>query len=194
MNWLCAAHEKEIPGFREFSRGGWQTHALGVGQFESLAELSRLLAAQTTEGIVLVGTCGSLLREEIFQVFQCRHFAFPSVADEELPEFMPRTAETIPAIRFPDFREATVLQNHGISLSAEKFSQNAGYIPAGFPRPLLENMEAASLALYCQKRKIPFTALLCVTNQIGPDGRREWKENFGKAGELLKAALQPHIR
>lgn len=189
MRWLVVAHEKEIPGFSEFSKAGFTAHALGVGQFDSLAEFARLTAAEKPNGVVLAGTCGSLNKEDVFKTFQCRHFALPSVTHEDLPEFLPRAVATEAAASFAELPQATVLQNHGISLSAEKFSQNMGYIPPDYPRPILENMEASSLALFCQKRQIPFTALLCVTNAIGPEGRREWKENFKRAGAQLAGIL-----
>jgi nucleoside phosphorylase len=189
MPWLVAAHEKEIPGFHEFAQGGWQTHALGVGQFDSLAAFAALAASQKPDSVVLAGTCGSLYKEDIFQLFQCQHFAVPSITDEDLPEFLTRAVQPAEAVSFTELRRATVLQNHGISLSSEKFTQNTGYIPPAYPRPILENMEASSLALYCTKHGIPFTALLCVTNAIGPDGRRAWKENFRKAGEILAESL-----
>lgn len=187
--WLCVAHEKEIPGFRDFSKAGFTPYALGVGQFASLAEFARLVSAETPAGVLLAGTCGSLNKEDIFRVFECRHFALPLIAGEELPEFLPRVVETEPAVKFANLPRATVLQNHGLSLDPGKFTLNTGYIPQDYPKTILENMEAASLAISCHERRIPFTALMCVTNAIGPDGRREWKENFRKAGEILSKTL-----
>lgn len=189
MRWLVVAHEKEIPDFQGFSKGGFTPHALGVGQFVSLAEFVRLTASQKPAGVVLAGTCGSLDKGDIFRLVQCQHFALPSIAHEELPEFLQRAVQTAEVVRFTAHGNATVLQNHGLSLNAEKFIQNSGYIPPDYPRPFVENMEAASLAFYCARHEIPFTALLCVTNAIGPDGRREWKENFRKAGDLLAKSL-----
>lgn len=187
--WLCVAHEKEIPAFSDFSKAGFTPYALGVGQFASLAEFSRLAAAEKPAGVLLTGTCGSLNKEDIFRVFECRHFALPYIAGEELPEFLPRAVETGPAAKFNNLPRATVLQNHGLSLDSEKFMLNTGYIPPDYPKPVLENMEASSLALFCHARQIPFSALMCVTNKIGPEGRREWKENFKRAGAKLAEVL-----
>ena len=187
--WLCVAHEKEIPAFRDFSKAGFTPYALGVGQFASLAELARLVSLETPAGVLLAGTCGSLNKEDLFRVFECRHFALPYIAGEELPEFLPRAVETAPAVKLDDLPRATVLQNHGLSLDPEKFMLNTGYIPQDYPKPVLENMEATSLAIFCHERRIPFMALLCVTNAIGPNGRRDWKENFRKAGEILAKTL-----
>jgi len=187
--WLCVAHEKEIPAFLDFSKAGFTPYALGVGQFASLAELARLFSTETPAGVLLAGTCGSLNKKDIFRVFECRHFALPYIAGEELPEFLPRAVETVPAVKFDNLPRATVLQNHGLSLDPGKFMLNTGYIPQDYPKPVLENMEAASLALFCHARQIPFSALLCVTNAIGPEGRREWKENFKQAGAKLAEIL-----
>jgi nucleoside phosphorylase len=189
MRWLVVAHEKEIPGFYDFSKIGFTPYALGVGQFDSLAEFARLTAIQKPGGVLLAGTCGSTEKTDIFAIFQCQHFALPSIPQEELPEFLPRKVQTAEAVGFSSLRRATVLQNHGLSLDAGKFTQNTGYIPPEYPKPVLENMEAASLALYCYKQGIPFTALLCVTNAIGADGRVQWKENFRAAGEKLATLL-----
>ncbi|MBX3720229.1 MAG: hypothetical protein KF713_00175 [Turneriella sp.] len=185
MRWLVVAHEKEIPGFRERVKAGFTAHALGIGQFAALAELARLMASEKPAGVLLAGTCGSPHKEDIFKLFQCQHFVLPFVEHEELPEFLPRAARTEAAAEFAGLPGATLLQNHGISIEAAKFSRNQGYIPPDFPRPVVENMEAASLALYCHEKGVPFTAVVCVTNQIGPGGRAEWKENFKRAGEIL---------
>lgn len=187
--WLCVAHEKEIPGFRDFSKAGFTPYALGVGQFASLAELARLFSAEIPDGVLLAGTCGSLNKADLFRVFECRHFALPYITGEELPEFLPRAIETQPTVQFANLPSATVLQNHGLSLDPGKFMLNTGYIPPDYPKPILENMEAASLALFCYERRIPFSALMCVTNAIGPEGRREWKENFKQAGAKLAEIL-----
>ncbi|AFM12609.1 purine or other phosphorylase family 1 [Turneriella parva] len=190
MLWLCVAHEKEIPGFASFSKAGFQTHALGVGQFKSLAQFSALVAQNKPARVVLAGSCGSLDRNEVLKVFACQHFAYPSIAHEELPEFMAHCGETRRALPPMNLPAATVLQNHGLSLSAEKFARDLGYIPTSYPRPIVENMEAASLALFCRDNGIDFTAVLCVTNVIGPDARAEWKANFREAGNRLRRALE----
>jgi len=188
--WLCVAHEKEIPGFANFASGGFLTYALGVGQFKSLAHFAELVAQNKPARVILAGSCGALEKSHLLQIFACQHFAYPRISSEELPEFMPRCGLTETALSAKHLPNATVLQNHGLSLSAEKFAGNTGYIPPDYPRPIIENMEAASLALYCHERGIAFTALLCVTNAIGPDARAEWKTNFREAGEKLRAALK----
>lgn len=189
MRWLCVAHEKEIPGFQDFTKVGFTPYSLGVGQFESLATFAKLITVQRPEAVVLAGTCGTIDANHVFKIFSCQHFAFPKIAREDLPEFMARAFASEPAVTAVKLPQATVLQNHGVSLDQEKFVLNSGYIPPGFPLPVLENMEAASLAFLCTKEKIPFTAILCVTNAIGPNARGEWKQNFKEAGSRLAKQL-----
>lgn len=189
MRWLCVAHEKEIPDFQSLAKVGFIPYSLGVGQFASLATFAKLIATNKPEAVVLAGTCGGTDQTHVFRIFSCQHFAFPRIAGEELPEFLPRAFITKPAVPGKILPPATALQNHGVSLNKEKFALNTGYIPAEFPLPVLENMEAASLGLLCQKEEIPFTAVLCVTNAIGPDARGEWKRNFKEAGNLLAKQL-----
>lgn len=194
MLWLCVAHAKEIPDLRDLQTGGFQIQELGVGQFKSLATFSALATKEKPTRVLLAGSCGSQNRDDLLKIFSCNHFAYPSIAGEELPEFMPRSCATTPAVAAQNFAAATVLQNHGISLSAEKFAGNTGYTPPEYPRPFVENMEAASLAFFCHDHGIAFSALLCVTNTIGPEGRGEWRSNFREAGLRLKAAVQELAR
>lgn len=190
MRWLLAAHEKEIPGFLDFRVSDWQPRAVGVGQFAALSRLSALLAVEKPAAILLAGTAGATEPAAVGQHFAVQHFAYPSIAGEDLPEFLERAFTTEPAISVGGFSPATVLQNHGVSTDLTKFVSNAGYIPPDYPRPILENMEAAALAQLCRRLQIPFTALIAVTNIIGPDARLQWKQNFRRAGEQLAVSLR----
>lgn len=194
MKWICVAHEKEIPNLAQFSRNGWQTHAVGIGQFHALLHFTELMAKSKPDAVILAGTCGTPDNADVMRTYLCHHFAFPFVANEETPEFLEQNFSTQAAYSTADFTPATVLQNYGVSLDAEKFRANAGKIPAEFPRPALENMEAASLALACRRFGIPFSAMLCATNQIGPAARTEWKQNFHAAGEKLAHAIASMTR
>lgn len=185
MKWLCVAHEKEIPDFSALAINGWQTHAVGIGQFRSLMHFTELLVREKPGAVLLAGTCGAVDKADAMRIYLCNHFAFPTVANEEVPEFLEQNFFTSPALAATGFAPATVLQNYGVSLDKEKFSANAQKIPPDFPKPFVENMEAASLALACRRAGISFSALLCVTNQIGPTARTEWKQNFTAAGEKL---------
>lgn len=189
MKWLCVAHEKEIPDFDTLAVDGWQAHAIGIGQYNALMRFTELLLRGKPEAVILAGTCGSANKADIMRTWLCHHFAFPAVQGEEVPEFLEQNFSTIPGVVPAGLAAATVLQNYGVSLDARKFMANAEKIPPAFPRPVLENMEAAAIALACKRAGVPFAALLCVTNEIGPTARVEWKQNFRAAGEELKRRL-----
>ena len=189
MKWLCVAHEKEIPDLASLACPGWRVHAVGIGQFHSLARFTELLSKEKPEAVILAGTCGSLDKADVMRIYLCNHFAFPFVPNEEVPEFLEQNFATSLAAEAAGLLPATVLQNYGVSLDAGKFIANTQKISAEFPRRVVENMEAASLALACKRASIPFSALLCVTNEIGPTARAQWKQNFRAAGEKLSLAF-----
>lgn len=194
MRWLVVAHEKEIPDLANLEGAGWKVVVLGVGQFASLANFAHLAAKEKPSGVLLLGTAGAQTEKLVGEIFHCSHFAMPQIENEELPDIMERTATTTPVLETGLFSTATVLQNAGVSIDARKFELNLAYIPPTFPRPVLENMEAFSLALYCAKEKIYFSALLRVSNVIGPEGRRQWQENFKAAGVALRATFVREIQ
>lgn len=189
MKWLCVAHEKEIPDFATLAKNGWRTHAVGIGQFHSLLHFTELLVNEKPEAVLLAGTCGSLDKADVMRLCLCHHFAFPAVINEEVPEFLEQNFATRSVYENAKLLPATVLQNYGVSLDAGKFIANTQKIPLDFPRRVVENMEAASLALACKHLSIPFSALLCVTNEIGPAARAEWRQNFRAAGEKISRAF-----
>jgi nucleoside phosphorylase len=185
MLWICAAHPREVEGFAQLSSKEVRTLALGVGQHAALATFATEIQSQKPDAVILLGTCGAEEDVNLMKILKVQHFAYPSINDEELPEFLPRAWMTEDTGQTTGLTRATVLQNHGISMTAAKFRANQKYVPENFPRPVVENMEAASLAAHCREQGIPFTALLAVTNVIGPEARQQWKENFRGAGLLL---------
>lgn len=190
MRWLCVAHEKEIPDFDALSQGDILTHVLGVGQFQALASFSALLTTSRPDSVILIGTAGSPDSSDVMRIFHCEHFALPKIAEEDFPEFLARCVQTQPAFSHHNLPAATIVQNQGISLNQEKFIANTGYIPMDYPQTYLENMEATSLALFCKSQGIAFSAVVCVTNLIGPNGRADWRKNFREAGTKLRAILK----
>jgi nucleoside phosphorylase len=185
MLWICAAHPQEVEGFGQLSSRDVRTLVLGVGQYAALATFAAEIQSKKPDGVILLGTCGAEEDLNLMKILKVQHFAYPSISDEELPEFLPRAWMTENTGFATGLTGATVLQNHGISMNAAKFRANQGYIPEHFPRPILENMEAASVSAYCRERDIPFTALLAVSNVIGPEARRQWKANFRDTGLAL---------
>ncbi|MCB1140316.1 MAG: hypothetical protein KDK23_16280, partial [Leptospiraceae bacterium] len=62
---------------------------------------------------------------------------------------------------------------------------------SGSARPVLENLEAFSLARFCEIHKIEFSAFLAITNRVGPEGSEEWKQNYRAMAETLQEKVRP---
>lgn len=195
--WIIAADEKEIPQFELWlnqsspGRKNIEFKTCGIGLFESFYNFSSLLNAaslksgEEPDGVLLAGTAGSPYAEDIFRISLSNHFLNPQFAGEDLPEFLPIDYKTrsLDFQRIPgELLAMPVYSTFGVSRTRDNFKK-------GMP-PAWENMEALSLSYICHKRKIPFMALLCCTNQICSQARMQWKENFQQAGEKLDHMLK----
>jgi|GEM_PF-1954822 len=201
--WIVAADKKEIPRVDELLnkipasfKNAVEFHECGIGLFESAWRFGDILETSAREnrlpdGVILAGTAGSPNAEDIFKINLAEEFINPRFVFEELPEFLPDRWKTTP-VEFPaginpqnlrpgDFVHVPVYSAFGISKGVDHLAPSM----AG----AWENMEALSLSYACHKRQIPFMALLCCTNQICPEGRAQWRQNYLKAGELLFEAL-----
>lgn len=54
---------------------------------------------------------------------------------------------------------------------------------------MLENLEAFSLARFCEIHKIGFSAFVAVTNRVGPSGSEQWAANYRSMGQALQQKL-----
>lgn len=183
--WVVFADPKEISqdALKQLQSSGIVVRFCGIGLLESFYIFGEMLhkAAQMPDGIILAGTAGSPNPEHLFKMNLSNHFLMPAFVSEEIPEFLSsqwQTEKFLPEFVPGDFLSLPVYSTFGISRQSHANMEGAW-----------ENMEALSLSYFCFKKKIPFTALLCCSNQIGPGGRLQWKNNFTRAGELLANAL-----
>jgi nucleoside phosphorylase len=194
--WIIAADRKEIPGIdlllKNNTPSAWnmEFHTCGIGLFESFYGLTSLLNIAANEkkppdAVLLAGTAGSPNAEDLFKISLANQFVNPQFNFEELPEFLPRRWATfaIDGIKTPNkVLSVPVYSAFGVSKTGDHLSDSMS--------GAWENMEALSLSYACLKRQIPFMALLCCTNQICPDGRKQWRQNYQKAGEILFETLK----
>jgi len=185
--WIISADKKEIPLIDVFLKENKYTdfqidhHTCGVGLFESYFQFMNLLNTCIPPDVVcLAGSAGSPYAADIFKTTLSNQFINPQFNFEELPEFLPAqwTTGIIESPVFSnDLLNVPVYSTFGISNSNDHIKDSM----AG----AWENMEALSLSYICMKKQIPFMALLCCTNQICPEGRKQWKQNYEKAGLIL---------
>jgi purine-nucleoside phosphorylase len=55
----------------------------------------------------------------------------------------------------------------------------------------VEHLEAYSVALACHLAKIPFAAVLGITNRVGPDAHAQWLTNRDAAQEAAREVVRP---
>jgi nucleoside phosphorylase len=58
----------------------------------------------------------------------------------------------------------------------------------------VEHMEAFGVALACKHAKIPFVAVLGITNDVGPDAHVQWLTHRDAAQAAARAAIAPLLR
>ncbi len=58
-----------------------------------------------------------------------------------------------------------------------------------FPYLDFENLEGYGLAQVATASHLPFAALLALTNEVGPEGSRKWRQNFQTMADTLQSSL-----
>ncbi len=195
--WLTYAHFKELPGFNEVEKQlskvagqkGYRLEylELGVGAYESLWNLQAVLrGAKEIAGILHVGSAGSSQKGDMGKITLAHRFAYPSLSAEEIPGTVEKEWSCkpfLPANKPGLDLDVLVAPSWGVSIEENR------YRAAKSTPPIWENMEASGLAFFCVKAGIAFQTLLYCTNFIGPNGRKEWAQNYARGGELLLKEL-----
>ncbi|MDH5721309.1 MAG: hypothetical protein OEZ13_11950 [Spirochaetia bacterium] len=184
--WVLLADKKEVPDYNELKKK-INCYLTGIGLFESYYNFLSLIknGEKKPQKVILLGTAGSVKKEDIFSLCISNEFGLLPSSSVDVPEFIRQRYKTKAALENKklskkySYKNPLILSSFGVSVKDEK--KHLEYF--------WENMEAASISYVCLKEKIPFSAFLCCTNKIGPNGRTQWKQNYKKAGELLVGAL-----
>ena len=183
--YFLLAHKKELPQLsglikKESDFGYFET---GIGMFRSMYEFHDFAIKNKPGSIVLIGSAGSFYDSDLLTIKTSHEFSLPEQSFEEIPEFIEKEWVTEESKLVAGVPKVKVYSGFGISRSIETytFRENGEY---------WENMEALGISYVCKKLGIPFSAYFCCTNKIGEQGRKQWKENYLKAGELLFEGLR----
>lgn len=169
----------------------------GVGLVDAAAGTSRIVARHTPAALLFVGTCGAYPGSgfQIGQLLLARSVRLGSgdVASRamRIPGLMPETLLTDPELTeqlrrrlSPPPADAEVICTLGITESESLARQ----LESGIPRRV-ENLEAYPVLRAAAG--IPTAILLGVTNIVGPNGGKEWKEHFRS---VMQAAVNAILR
>lgn len=177
---ICAAFPPEIDTLQARMGPRIQTATLGVGLVSAAASLGQVLAGQAVTRILFTGTCGALSLDElpIGAIVRARTVHLGDLGilsgDSFLPEVMPR--QVTPA-RFLESAKGAVDFDVFCPLSITQTENGARLLQRKFPQGVVENLECFAVAQLATEQKIPCEIILGVSNQIGPNGHREWLKN-----------------
>lgn len=151
----------------------------GVGHHHSMYNLEQYYAElPRPSGIILLGSCGVFLEEQVKKIYISRNFSLPPFKHEQYPDLINQGFhfELLPQLENHSLEELITFSTLGISVSSRRFvdTKDKG-----------ENMESYSIAFWAAQKNIPFNALLCATNIVGKNGRKEFQKNYATCGNTL---------
>ncbi len=178
---LVAAVVEEFEG-----RAG---HALGVGMVRAAARMARLLAEQRPRHVVLVGTAGAYPvhgAPVIGEVVTAASVALASGTASLGLGYVPLAPPPVSAVPVPGLAPHAVLCCTAIT-SDPSLAARLGFLAT------VEHMEAYGAALACADAGVSFSAVLGITNVVGPDAHAQWKAHRAQAEAAAVRAAGRHF-
>lgn len=170
---------------------GQPGHALGVGMVCAAARMARLLAAHRPARVVLVGTAGAYPvpgAPRMGEVVTASRVALGSGTAALGRGYVPCAPPPIAAVTVAG------LPAHGV-LCCTAITSDAVLAVALGTHATVEHMEAYGAALACVDAGVPFSAVLGITNVVGPDAHAQWKANRAAAqAAAVRAVVRDYGR
>jgi len=196
---LKGSKVETIPGLWKSEEENVFISALGVGYLEAALKLRDLLFQidiKQVEGIIFCGTAGVYNEQDGLGIGDicscCETILTDAAAEAGLSHF------ATPLIKGPiqssfqlqlELSEACVMTLLTLTLSEEI----AGTIGSRV-KGAVENMELFGIARVCDDLKIPWNAVLGITNQVGSKGNKQWTENHLDQENKLCDFLAEYLR
>jgi nucleoside phosphorylase len=193
---VVAAFAPELAAFPA-RRRGVAAATVGVGLVEAAVGTARALAERRPRAVVLIGTAGVYLaaeRDDLaiggVAVAGGLHLASLAVASGAayLPELVPsslatsaRLGRVLAARGEPVADVACPLGITRTRAAAARLARATG--------AALENLEAFAVARACAQARVPFGAVLGVTNAVGPRAHAQWRANAAPAAAAACALV-----
>ncbi len=183
---ICSAWDQENKYLEQKSKN-ILVKSLGVGFLAAATSLERILNENPNiKNIYFIGTAGSynknLAIEDLVQVTKAGLLNLGTVLDKA---YVPQPYPQVSAKINPGLNVKLV-----DCLSAMEITKSIEYSQIIVEkhkreRELVENMELYGLATVANKHRIPWTALLGITNFTDVDGHQNWKDNHSKVSQKL---------
>ncbi|MBC7544718.1 MAG: hypothetical protein H7338_18500 [Candidatus Sericytochromatia bacterium] len=168
---------------------GWVAQPCGIGGVAAAAGLAMLMTVHAPTRIIVLGTCGALGRG-----LSIGSLIAPKLVRWCDPGVLNGTAHMPPSVYkalqvtpWPGLPMAICLQTPSITLAADHATRLATMSEGGFPA--VEHLELYSMAFVAHTFGLPISAILGVTNSVGPTGHRDWVANHREVEALVQAAL-----
>jgi nucleoside phosphorylase len=193
---VVAAFAPELASFPT-RRRGVATATVGVGLVEAAAGTARALAERRPRAVVLIGTAGVYLaagRDDlaIGAVAVARGLRLASLAVASGAAYLP---ELVPSSLAASARLGRVLVARGAPIADVACplgitrTRAAADTLARATGAALENLEAFAVARACARARVPFGAVLGVTNAVGPRAQPQWRANAAAAAAAACAVV-----
>ena len=180
MVFVAAVPEElgELPGF-----------SLGVGSVAAGIAMAERLAELRPERVVLVGTVGAFRADmPVGSVWAAEKLGWSDPLKSSKTGYVPLPPPEMWVDPLPiGLSGARVLTSLGVTTDAKivaDYGENWD----------LEHMEVGAVALACQRRGVPFGAILGVANRVGPGAHAEWRANRGMVESRVRAHAQSLIK
>lgn len=165
---------------------------VGVGPVVAAANAARILEQRRPDRVVLIGTAGSYAGGPPIGVAVAASRVAMSwgVAAMGLG-YVPRAPEPVECD--PALLAALDAPRHAVlTVGAITTDRTlARRIADGYT---VEHLEAFGVALACKHARIPFVAVLGITNDVGPDAHVQWLTHRDAAQQASRAAIAPLLR
>jgi futalosine hydrolase len=177
---LAAAREElgDLPG-----------EVLGVGPIVAAARAAALLARLQPDFVVMVGTGGSYLGGPPIgaAIAASRVGLSYGVAAMGLG-YVPRPPAPVACdeglLRRLDIPQHSVLTTGAITTDLTL----ARRIADGYT---VEHLEAFGVAIACQQARVPFVAVMGISNEVGPEAHTQWLTHRDAAQQAAREAIKP---
>lgn len=176
---ILAAVEAEL-----FQMSGF---CVGVGPVRAAVGATRLILGHQPQAVIMVGTAGALCSDHpLSSVIVARRFGWAHSGAILGAGYVPLPPEDLDAdpglVASIGLPQADVVTVGAITTDAHVADELR-------KRWQVEHMEAYSVALAAASLGVPFTAVLGLSNQVGPNAHEEWKANRHAAESAARDAV-----
>lgn len=194
---ICAAFPPEIQFLQDQAGKEYITATLGVGLVSAASSIASLLERHRISRILFTGTCGALPSSglAIGDVARAKtlHLGDMGIFNRTtfIPDIMPTT---VTPTRFLTTKNTLLESDVFCPLAITHADASAALLHTQFPHGVVENLECFAVAWNAAQRKIPFEAVLGVSNFIGANGHNEWLIHHKTVSHTTQQHIQDLLR